>query len=538
MGEAILQAFQNVVLDPTIWLIILGSAVYGVFIGAVPGLTATMAVALLVPVTFWLEPTAALAAIVTLSACAIFAGDIPAVLLRIPGTPASAAYADEAFAMTQQGNSELALGVALVFSIVGGLFGSLVLILLGHQLARAAAWFSAPEYFWMYVIGLSCAVVAARGALLKALVALLLGLLFSTVGLSAVHTEARFTFGFPELYQGINFIPAMIGLFGVSEVLKNLATANRDAPSIAASAGTSPTSRRLLVRLLFAPVWRALGPALAELKLRIRPVIRSSAIGTAIGILPGAGADIAAWVAMAVSKRLSKRSDTAAEQSLSGLADATTANNAAIAGAWIPALVFGIPGDSITAIVIGVLLMKNVKPGPEIFEKQAVLVYSLYILFILSNLVLLPIGLLAIKAGGYIVRVPQRVLLPMILLACVVGAYAVNESFFDIGIMLGMGILGFVLERWQIPIGPIVLGIVLGGPLEERFIQTLTGADGSPLAFFDRPLSAIFGMAAIGLWGSLIFFRGRGVCRPTDLLPQAPPLPSATRKPSNAPPDD
>jgi putative tricarboxylic transport membrane protein len=508
MGEAILLAFEKVVLDPQIWLIIFASAVYGVFIGAVPGLTATMAVALLVPVTFWLEPTAALAAIVTLTACAIFAGDIPAILLRIPGTPASAAYTDEGFALSQQGSADLALGVALVFSIVGGLFGSLVLILLGHQLARAAAWFSAPEYFWMYVIGLSCAVVAARGALVKALFALLLGLLFSTVGISAVHTEARFTFGFSELYQGINFIPAMIGLFGVSEVLKNLATAT----SATGSGGAVPSktgkaSGTLLARAFFIPVWRTLGPAMRELKNRLRPVLRSSAIGTAIGILPGAGADIAAWVAMAVSKRLARRSDSASEQSLSGLAEATTANNAAIAGAWIPALVFGIPGDSITAIVIGVLLMKNVKPGPEIFEKQAVLVYSLYILFILSNLILLPIGLLAIKAGGYIVRVPQRVLLPMILLACIVGAYAVNESTFDVWIMLAMGVLGFGLERWQVPIGPIVLGIVLGGPLEERFIQTLTGADGSPLAFFDRPLSALLGIAAIALWGSLLLLR-------------------------------
>jgi TctA family transporter len=391
-----------------------------------------------------------------------------------------------------------------VFSIVGGLFGSLVLILLGHQLARTAAWFSAPEYFWMYVIGLSCAVVAGRGALLKGLFALLLGLLFSTVGLSAVHTEARFTFGFSELYQGINFIPAMIGLFGVSEVFKNLAASQYDAPGSLAAAKASDSRRG---NFLLLPVWRTLTPAMIELKRRVRGVFRSSVIGTAIGILPGAGADIAAWVAMAVSKRLAKRSANATEESVAGLAEATTANNAAIAGAWIPALVFGIPGDSITAIVIGVLLMKNVKPGPEIFEKQAVLVYSLYILFILSNLILLPIGLIAIRIGGYIVRVPQRVLLPMIMLACVVGAYAVNESTFDVWLMLGMGLLGFALERWQVPIGPIVLGIVLGSPLEERFIQTLTGADGSPLAFIDRPLSALLAAAAIAIWASLLLFR-------------------------------
>ncbi|MEX2139387.1 MAG: tripartite tricarboxylate transporter permease [Pirellulales bacterium] len=510
MGEDLRQAFQDVVLNGTIWFVIVASAVFGVFIGAVPGLTATMAVALLVPLTFWLEPTVALAAIVSISACAIFAGDIPTVLLRIPGTPASAAYADDAFKLAKQGHADLALGVALIFSVVGGLFGAVVLMLVGHQLARVAEAFSVAEYFWLYVLGLSCAVIVSGGAVLKALLALLLGLLLATVGLSAVHTQARFTFGLPELYEGINFIPAMIGLFGVSEVLKNLVALKqgRSAAVVAAAAAAQPTMRRRLASLLLAPVSHVLIPACIELRRRIGAVIRSSAIGTAIGMLPGAGADIASWVSMAVAKRWSKKPHSE-EASLDGFAEATTANNSALAGAWIPALVFGIPGDSVTAIVIGVLMMKNIKPGPEIFEKQAVLVYSLYMIFILANLVLIPIGLLAIKAGGYVVRVPQRVLLPIILLACVVGAYAISERSFDIWVMLAMGALGFLLERWQVPIGPVVLGIVLGGSLEERFIQTLTGADGSPLAFFDRPLSAVLGIAAIALWVSLLFFRRR-----------------------------
>jgi putative tricarboxylic transport membrane protein len=507
MSEDLWQAFQNVVFDGHIWFIMLASALYGVFIGAIPGLTATMAVALLVPVTFWMEPAPALAAIVTISACAIFAGDIPAILLRIPGTPASAAYADDAYELTKQGRGDLALGVALVFSVVGGLFGSVVLILSGHQLARFAENFSMAEYFWLYVLGLSCAVIVAHGALVKAVFSLLLGLLLSTVGLSAVHTQARFTFGLPELYEGINFIPAMIGLFGVSEVLKNLeALARGQSPEIAAA---QPSAKRRLAQVLLAPITHTFVPACVELKRRWGGALRSSAIGTAIGMLPGAGADIASWVSMAVAKRLGKKPRQGEGASLDGFAEATTANNSALAGAWIPALVFGIPGDSVTAIVIGVLLMKNVKPGPEIFDKQSVLVYSLYIIFILANLILIPVGLLAIKAGGYVVRVPQRILLPVILLACVVGAYAISERAFDIWVMLAMGVVGFLLERWQVPIGPVVLGIVLGGQLEEKFIQTLTGADGSPLAFFDRPLSAVLGVAAIALWTSLILFRGR-----------------------------
>jgi TctA family transporter len=304
------------------------------------------------------------------------------------------------------------------------------------------------------------------------------------VGLSAVHTQARFTFGLPELYEGINFIPAMIGLFGVSEVLKNLeALARGQSPEVVAA---QPAAKRRLAHVLLAPITQTFIPACVELKRRVGGVLRSSAIGTAIGMLPGAGADIASWVSMAVAKRLGKKQCQGEDASLDGFAEATTANNSALAGAWIPALVFGIPGDSVTAIVIGVLLMKNVKPGPEIFEQQS-----------------------AIKAGGYVVRVPQRILLPIILLACVVGSYAISERVFDIWIMLAMGVVGFVLERWQVPIGPVVLGIVLGGQLEEKFIQTLTGADGSPLAFFDRPLSAVLGAAAIALWTSLLFFRGR-----------------------------
>ena len=319
--------------------------------------------------------------------------------------------------------------------------------------------------------------------------------MFSTVGLSAVHTQARFTFGMPELYQGIDFIPAMIGLFGLSEVLKNLVKLNGelgDAPLPAPSSAKQPSFWRWVkdvvvepARLIASRPWAAL---------------RSGLVGTSIGILPGAGADIASWVTVAITRRTQKNRANEQSAAVERLCDAGNANNAALAGAWIPALVFGIPGDSVTAIVLGVLLMKNIKPGPEIFEKQATLVYALYLLFVLANLVLLPVGLLAIKAGGYVVRVPRRVLLPIILLSCVLGSYAINGSAFDVWVMLGMGLVGFLLERRRVPLGPVVLGIILGGPLEERFIQTLTGAGGSPLAFFDRPLSALLGMLCIGLW--------------------------------------
>lgn len=495
------EAFGLVLGDPKVLLIIAAAAIYGVFVGAVPGLTATMAVALIVPLTFFLDPIPALAAVVTLEACAIFAGDIPNTLLRIPGTPSSAAYADDAYALTRAGRSAEALGTCLTFSVAGGLFGAVVLMLFAPQLARIATWFTVAEYFWLYLLGLSCAVIVSRGSTLKASLALLIGLMLSTVGLSAVHTEARFTFGRAELFQGIQFIPAMIGLFGVSEIFRNMLRLDV-ASEMGESQGSSTANgkRRTFgcwLKEAIASVFRRSVPLLWRRKWH---ALRSGGIGSVIGMLPGAGADIGAWVSLAASKRFSKKPQQYGSGSVEGIADATGANNSALAGAWVPALVFGIPGDSITAIVIGVLLMKNVKPGPEIFEKQAALVYSVYVVFLLANLILIPIGFLAIKAGGYVVRVPRRVLLPVILLFCVIGSYAIGGSYFDVGVMLAMGILGFILERRQVPLGPVVLGIILGGPLEERFIQTLTGSDQGVGAFFSRPLAASLGVVCLLVW--------------------------------------
>ncbi len=507
MSEAVLQALSGVLTDPQVLLIIVVAAAYGIFMGAVPGLTATMAIALFVPVTFFLDPIPALAAVVTLEACAIFAGDIPNALLRIPGTPSSAAYADDAYALTRAGRSSEALGICLTFSVAGGLFGTVVLMLFAPQLANVATWFTVAEYFWLYLLGLSCAVIVSRGSMLKAAFALIIGLLLSTVGLSAVHTQARFTFGQAELFQGINFIPAMIGLFGVSEVFRNVLT--YDAAATAAQVATSDAkpSEFSVWQRFTRSVGSVFEASLPFLWARKWHTLRSGAIGSMVGMLPGAGADIGAWVSLAASKRFSRKPEEYGRGSAEGIADATGANSASLAGAWVPALVFGIPGDSVTAIVIGVLLMKDIKPGPEIFEKQAALVYSIFLIFFLANLVLIPVGFLAIKAGGYVVKIPRRVLLPVILLFCVIGSYAINGSYFDIGIMLVMGVLGFILERREIPLGPVVLGIILGGPLEERFIQTLSSSGSGWEAFFSRPMAATLGVAAILVWVAPILVR-------------------------------
>jgi TctA family transporter len=391
--------------------------------------------------------------------------------------------------------------VCLVFSVAGGLVGSLVLMLFAQFLARVASLFGTVEYFWLYLLGLGCAVVATRGSPLRGALGLVLGLGLSTVGLSAAHGTERFTFGVAELYRGINFIPAMIGLFGLSEVLRNLLVlAGR------AGAGEAPPSSPN--RGLAGHLASVFGHAVPALGRRKTATLRSAGIGASVGMLPGAGADVAAWVSLGVSRRLASGTRAPGEP-LDSVADATAANNSALAGAWVPTLVFGIPGDSVTALALGILMMKDVTPGPDIFERGG-LAYSIYGLFFLANLVLLPVGFLAIKAGSALVRVPHRILLPVIILFCVIGSYAVHSSLFDVGVMLAMGLLGFALDRWRIPLGPVVLGIVLGRPLEERLIGTLNASGGSLLAFVERPQSLILAALCLALWLSPLLPR-RGV---------------------------
>ncbi len=482
--EDLLQAARDV-FTPQILGIILLAAVYGVFFGAVPGLTATMAVALIVPLTYFMGPLPALAAVITLAACAIYAGDIPCALVRIPGTPASAAYTDDLYAVSQIHGPYSGLTRTLIFSVAGGLFGVAAFVLFAPQLAGVAERFASAEYFWFYVLGLGCAAVVSRGSPLKGTVALLLGLLLSTVGLGAGHAEPRFTFDIPELFHGIDLIPAMIGLFGISEILRIVLVMDAEPGK---TAGFQPARGFPIAQTL------------RELWTRKVAWFRSSSIGTVIGMLPGAGADIAAWVSYGVSRRFSRKPQEYGKGSVEGLSDASAANNASLAGAWVPALVFGIPGDSITALVIGILMMKNLRPGPEIFERQGRLVMSLYVVFFLANLILIPVGLAAIKAGGALVRVPRKVLVPVILLFCVIGAFAINGSPFDVGVMAAMGLLGFVLDRFGVPPGPVVLGLVLGGPLEEKIIQTLTKSEGSLWAFVDRPVARVLACLTLALW--------------------------------------
>jgi TctA family transporter len=311
----------------------------------------------------------------------------------------------------------------------------------------------------------------------------------ASIGLDITMGYPRFNFGNVDLMGGVGFIPAMIGMFGVSEVLRNVTHGDL---------GTQHTVKRL------GSLFRGIGGVLNRYKIN---VLRGSVLGTAIGILPGAGADIAAWVSYGLSKRLSKEPEKFGTGHIEGIVGAGSANNAALGGAWIPALVFGIPGDSITAIVIGVLYMKGLQPGPLLYKRSPEMLYAVYLTFILANLMLLPMGYLAIKFSSRILAIPRSVLMPMILMFCIVGSFAINNTTFDVGVMLVMGLLAFVMEENDIPIAPAILGIVLGPLLEESFVVSMIKSEWNPANFFVRPMALALGMVAIGLWVSPFLYR-------------------------------
>ena len=479
--DAVLTAI-GMVASADVLLAMIGAALFGLFVGSVPGLTATMATALLVPITFFLPPVPAVAVMVTATAMAIFAGDIPGCLVRIPGTPASAAYVDESYAMTKKGQAETALGVALTFSVIGGLFGTLVLIFAAPALAEFALQFSSYEYFWLVLLGLTCAVFIAGDAPLRGLVTLFIGLLVGAVGLENPAAHPRFTFGNADLLGGVSLIPAMIGLFAISEILRFSITPVQ-VEAVKAQVGS---------------VFRGIGGMISRYRWQ---ALRGSVLGTSVGALPGAGADMAAWMAYALSRKTSKEQKKFGTGHPEGLVEAGAANNSALASAWIPALVFGIPGDSITAIVIGVLYMKNMNPGPTIFINNPENIYAVFAVFILANLIMLPLGWMCIKAATRILKAPRNILMAVILMFCVVGSFAINNSPFDLWILIGFGLLGWFLEAHRFPIAPAILGMLLGKMLEENFITSMIKSDGNLMGFVERPVAA-----GLAIFTGLVWF--------------------------------
>ncbi|WP_114946739.1 tripartite tricarboxylate transporter permease [Microvirga calopogonii] len=487
MMNELIEAFR-LVLAPDVLIAILLSSIYGLVIGSLPGLSATMATALLVPVTFYLSPIAAVASIIAASAMAIFSGDIPGCLLRIPGTPASAAYTDEAYALTRKGQAEVALGAGLWFSALGGIAGTISLVVMAPALAELALNFSTFEYFWLAFLGLMCATLVARSSPVKAIASMLLGLLIACIGMENPGGVPRFTFGITELLGGVEAIPALVGVFAVSEVIRAMV-----------SPEPPPLPRRKFGSIL--------SGQLDLTRKYWRQMTRGNIVGIIIGVLPGAGADMAAWISYAMSKRFSKEPKKFGTGHPEGLVEAGASNNASLASGWVPSLLFGIPGDTITAIAIGVLYMKGLNPGPTLFTERASSMYALYIIFVLANILMIPLGIIMIRAASSVLRAPRATVMPVILVCCAVGAFATGNNLFAVVLVAAFGAIGYVMENNGYPVAAMVLGIVMGTMVEQSFVTSLIKSDGSLLPFFDRPVSAVLAAMTIAalLWPVFIW---------------------------------
>lgn len=463
--------------------VMMACALFGLFIGAVPGLSATMATAMLVPITFYMDPVPAIGAIVTMSAMAIFASDIPTALIRIPGTAASAAYVDDLYKLSQKGRPGLGLGLCVITSAIGGVFGTLVLMAAAPQLAEVSLNFTSFEYFWLALLGLSAAIMLGTGSIVKSLMSLCLGLLIASVGLDTSSGYPRFTYGQESLLSGVSFVPALIGFFAVPEIIR--AIVHREKLEQAKSISS------------VSELFEGLGTTLWTFRTNLA---RGSAIGTVIGILPGAGSDIAAWISYAVSKKLSRHPERFGAGYEEGLVDAGAANNSALSGAYVPAMVFGIPGDSITAIVIGVLYVKGLNPGPMVFINNAVEVNAIFMVFMLANLLMVPLGILAILLAAPVLKVSKTALAPLILGFAIVGSFAIDLSITSIVVMILVGSFAYLMEENEVPVAPAVLGLVMGTLVERSLITSLIKGDNNPLMFFERPIAGVLGVVTLALW--------------------------------------
>lgn len=482
--NALFQALPNVLDIKVILVLIIGVAV-GMAIGALPGLTATMGVALILPITFGMGPIPGMLLLIGVYFGAIYGGSVAAILLNTPGTPASAATAIDGYAMAQQGHASKALTVSTISSAIGGILSVIVLILVAPQLAIFALKFSAPESFALAVFGLSIISSIAGRFPLKGFIMCFVGLLIAAIGMDPIGGFPRFNFGSTNLMSGANFIAIMIGLFAASQAFKTIEE------SIKKSTVIQEIHKEKLK-------W-------SEFKSLITTILRSSGIGTFIGMIPGAGGDISCYVAYGEAKRFAKKGDKFGEGEIKGVAAAETANNATTGGAMIPLLTLGIPGDAVTAVMLGALMVQGLQPGPLLFEHHADIVYTLFLGMLVANLLILIIGLPAIRLFVKVLSVPKIIIASIILILCVVGSYALGNNLFDVWVMLIAGLIGYFMNKHDYPASPVILALILGPMMESNFRRSLLIGDGDWSIFFTRPISAILiGLAIITLFTPLL----------------------------------
>ncbi|MEM8751153.1 MAG: tripartite tricarboxylate transporter permease [Pseudomonadota bacterium] len=472
MFEYLVSAFT-----PLNILLALAGVAAGTIIGSIPGLTATMAVAVLVPITFSMSPDSALILMGAIYTGAIYGGAYAAVLLNTPGTPSAIATTFDGYPMAKRGDGDLAISVACLASVFGGMVGAIALLLLAPPLADAALAFGPVEYFWLAIFGLSLIAALSTGDFFKGMIAACFGLLLAMIGISETSAEVRFTFGSNTLLGGIETVSALIGLYCIPVLIDLVATPDRHLKEAVKTRGFR------------------LAEAIGEIARNKFNVVRSSVIGTLVGALPGAGGSIAGLVAYSEARRSGKGERKYGDGNPGGIIATESANNATVGGGFIPTLVLGIPGTPPDAVILGALLVQGVRTGPTLFTDGAGTVYTFIFGLLLATILMLPVGLLIGRfAYNAIVRAPKAGLVPIVAFMTVIGSFAIRNSISDIGIMIVLGVIGWVATKRGFSVSPIVLGLILGRIAEQGFVQSWTIGDAIGDLwgqFFGRPLSIV-----------------------------------------------
>ncbi|ESR27181.1 tripartite tricarboxylate transporter permease [Lutibaculum baratangense] len=472
--DALLSALP-LVADPSVLLAILVGSLIGLIFGSVPGLTYSLALAVVLPMTFQLPTVAAVGMLLGTYIGGMTGGSVAAILIGIPGTPSAAATVLDGYPLARTGRAGLALGTAVLVSTFGGLFSLAVMIVSVDFVSGIAIKFGPAELFALVLFGLSTICGLAEKSLLRGLIAGVIGLLVMTVGLDAIDGVQRMTFGSTAFLQGVDLLVAMVGLFAVPQIMQTLIDWRRGRE----------------IRLEAGDV-RSEMPKWSELRRNFGVIVRSAALGTGIGAIPGTGGPIAAFLAYDQARRFSKNKEKFGKGELAGVIAPETANNSVTGGSMIPLLSLGIPGDPATAIILGGLLIHGLTPGPLLFMEHKTEVYTIYLSIVVAYVAILAFQYFGIKLFVRVLRVPPHILSVVIGVLCVIGTFAIRNSFFDVYVMMTIGLLGYLLMRARIPVTPIILGLVLGPTLEREFRTALILSDGSYAIFFQSTAALIF----------------------------------------------
>ena len=471
------ESYGAVFLNPQVLLMTLLGATGGVLLGAIPGMTATMGIALLIPFSFGMDLIPSIGLLLGIYCGGMYGGSISAILIHAPGTPAAAATLLDGYPMCQKGQAGRALSIAMFASFCGGVIGALIMTFLSPVIADMAMKFGPGEMFMLAVFGLSVIVAISGKSIAKGMVSAFLGMLMCCVGLDPTNGTPRFiTYNDTGLLEGFQFIPLLIGMFAVAEVIAGV-------ERIINGEEKQEASNEKISEVL--PNWETI-------KLIWPQILSGGLIGTVIGAIPGAGADIAVFVSYGFNKSASKHPELWGKGNPQGVASTESANNGCSGGAMIPLLSLGVPGDSVTAVLLGAFIMKGIQPGPMMYISELPTVYKVFAALMLANLAMLVVGCAGVRFFAKIVSIEKTLLYPIILVVSLLGAFSINKNVFDLGVCMAFGLMGYLMNKYEFPLSPILLALILGPMCEKNFVRFMTIEKGNVMAIFNSPISVVF----------------------------------------------